>query len=524
AYKNDNLMSLKPHRITTISFKPTLENEVPLTTHMCKVPELSLEPIKYLISPSKEMNVDDSADKSLSRTSVQLVQEQLVEKERQKAAQEIHSPFDTELEIKVIKRYQSPLLDDEDHITLLGTVFDDMDQREEEPADSDLHSMPDDEVQSISGFDSSNSNDEATADKTLDEEQLLKAVWAKVGKSVNKTVWKEMDIVKDKIFYCGDAANVFKEAKAEGEKVSLEEGMALELSEEAKVKAAEEAKAKAAEEAKENIQGEPHPINTTNSKDDKTEAQGELSSVQAPPTTEPIPSVLPQNISLKQFTDSLFQTTSSKYSLTLLRDENKGKGIAVEEEPLKQLLPLIGQGGSDPKMLNLYQFGVSGKKMTLEDAQAQLNELKRLANLIALIAFDLPAFEKKRKCASELLEEVFMKEDIRVDGMQRNLIPPPGVEGSKGLVIREPEPEIFYNGNFDLVFQREEEFHLATTAQLASTGIEGLAECKASTRNLRRIQVKDIVKEVKDYLKTYSSARMDIKWYVEGIHCASKEI
>ncbi|GJR65227.1 hypothetical protein Tco_0011292 [Tanacetum coccineum] len=30
--------------------------------------------------------------------------------------------------------------------------------------------------------------------------------------------------------------------------------------------------------------------------------------------------------------------------------------------------------------------------------------------------------------------------------------------------------------------------------------------------NIRRIQVKDNVKEVKDYLKTYSSAGMDISW------------
>ncbi|GKB01841.1 retrovirus-related pol polyprotein from transposon TNT 1-94 [Tanacetum coccineum] len=39
----------------------------------------------------------------------------------------------------------------------------------------------------------------------------------------------------------------------------------------------------------------------------------------------------------------------------------------------------------------------------------------------------------------------------------------------------------------------------------------------------RRIQVKDIVKEVEDYLKTYSSARMDISWYVEGIRCGFKD-
>ncbi|GJZ20168.1 retrovirus-related pol polyprotein from transposon TNT 1-94 [Tanacetum coccineum] len=51
----------------------------------------------------------------------------------------------------------------------------------------------------------------------------------------------------------------------------------------------------------------------------------------------------------------------------------------------------------------------------------------------------------------------------------------------------------------------------------------GLAECKASTSNLRRIQVKDIVKEVEDYLKTYSSAEMDISSYVEGIRWGSKD-
>ncbi|GKF19302.1 hypothetical protein Tco_0067940, partial [Tanacetum coccineum] len=40
--------------------------------------------------------------------------------------------------------------------------------------------------------------------------------------------------------------------------------------------------------------------------------------------------------------------------------------------------------------------------------------------------------------------------------------------------------------------------------------MKGLSEYKASERNVIRIQVKDIVKEVKDYLKTYSSAGMDI--------------
>ncbi|GKF49885.1 hypothetical protein Tco_0143136, partial [Tanacetum coccineum] len=40
--------------------------------------------------------------------------------------------------------------------------------------------------------------------------------------------------------------------------------------------------------------------------------------------------------------------------------------------------------------------------------------------------------------------------------------------------------------------------------------MKGLSECKALESNIRRIRVKDIVKEVEDYLKTYSLAKMDI--------------
>ncbi|GJU09121.1 putative ribonuclease H-like domain-containing protein [Tanacetum coccineum] len=54
--------------------------------------------------------------------------------------------------------------------------------------------------------------------------------------------------------------------------------------------------------------------------------------------------------------------------------------------------------------------------------------------------------------------------------------------------------------------------HVQYAHRSKQAGSEGLAESKASARNLRRIQVKDIVKEVKDYLKTYSSAGMDISW------------
>ncbi|GJZ42638.1 hypothetical protein Tco_0589893 [Tanacetum coccineum] len=289
--------------------------------------------------------------------------------------------------------------------------------------------------------------------------------------------------------------------------------------------------------------------------------------------------------------------------------------------PLRSIHP-------DPTPRELTPPRYKKKKMTLEEAHEQLNYLKRLADQKAaeektirslekiniqahvqklaeykakraktlaefkwlktqagkislspppeLTAVGLTPAERKRKRTSKIVKEVFVTEDIRVSGMKRKLIPSQGVVGSPGLVITKPEAGIFYcNGNFDLFFQREDEFHLATTSQLirqlrhikwdtpeaeqmfkkmqfaikarddveearkivrdnlddglipaeckASEGsenqliakhqlvIKGLADGKASASNLKDIQVRDIVKEVEDYLKTYSSAEMYIR-------------
>ncbi|GJV86991.1 hypothetical protein Tco_1530929 [Tanacetum coccineum] len=57
-------------------------------------------------------------------------------------------------------------------------------------------------------------------------------------------------------------------------------------------------------------------------------------------------------------------------------------------------------------------------------------------------------------------------------------------------------------------------------AMLRTTEVmKGLSECEASESNVRRIQVKDIVKEVEDYLKTYSSAGMDISCWLYKFAC-----
>nr|GEU29650.1 retrovirus-related Pol polyprotein from transposon TNT 1-94 [Tanacetum cinerariifolium] len=66
----DKLLSLKPYKITAVTLRTPLKNETPLTTHMCNVTEISPQPLQSLIPPSGEVNVDDSANKSLFGNSV----------------------------------------------------------------------------------------------------------------------------------------------------------------------------------------------------------------------------------------------------------------------------------------------------------------------------------------------------------------------------------------------------------------------------------------------------------------------
>ncbi|GJV03723.1 hypothetical protein Tco_1337292 [Tanacetum coccineum] len=88
------------------------------------------------------------------------------------------------------------------------------------------------------------------------------------------------------------------------------------------------------------------------------------------------------NMLVEKFTVSLFKTTSSEYSPTPPRDKRKGKGIAIKEDLLKVLIPLIDEGGSAPKMPNLNQFSTSEEeKLNLDDVKAQMEEMRRLTFL-----------------------------------------------------------------------------------------------------------------------------------------------
>nr|GEW70406.1 hypothetical protein [Tanacetum cinerariifolium] len=171
-YINENLENLKPHHITALSFKPTLENETALTTCMCKVDELSPDPIKSSLLPSREVNADDSADKSSFGTFVQPVIQPKAPtdlKPKKKRISPSSKPKSSKQVMDVPQKKQvAKTQPAEETVAIadatqsLGASESTEDQRMKEPTDSDLHSIPDDEVVSISGFRTDDSNEERT--------------------------------------------------------------------------------------------------------------------------------------------------------------------------------------------------------------------------------------------------------------------------------------------------------------------------------------------------------------------------
>ncbi|GJS43085.1 hypothetical protein Tco_0568128 [Tanacetum coccineum] len=203
-----------------------------------------------------------------------------------------------------------------------------------------------------------------------------------------------------------------------------------------------------------------------------------------------------------QLTANLFSLISSKFSLTPPpKIAHKGKGISQEtseDDQIKQLMPLLEQGGSALKITNLHQSIIAREcPLTIEEAKAHMEEIKRLAYLKAkmekskkrledksndqllknlkakfqwvatlagklhipplpkLIAFEFPSAKKrtctKRKRMVEIIHEVFVKHNVMIHAIHMNLVQPAGIVGSLGLVIEEPEDGIFvYNKSFDL--------------------------------------------------------------------------
>ncbi|GJZ24006.1 hypothetical protein Tco_0561465 [Tanacetum coccineum] len=299
-----------------------------------------------------------------------------------------------------------------------------------------------------------------------------------------------------------------------------------------------------------------------------------------------------QQKSVNEFTDQLFGTTSSEFSPisprepTPPRDPAKSKEVAIVTEQVNELITYQEEGGSIPEMPKIKSFITPEGNLSQEEFTNQIKELKRISDLkakkISFRADQLPitkisyVVNQNKEATMKIikgdnplnlvvdlnfmLKTLGFSEWMEVIDQAKKLgLHPPPALATFGMIAEdkkrkrteilkeEPELEIFfYNGNWDLVFQREEEFRLETTAQLIrlqssiqrstpktnemfrklELTIEArddvdqardivmlrLSECKALESNVRRIRVKDIVKKVKDYLKTYSSAGIDVSW------------
>ncbi|GKC77994.1 hypothetical protein Tco_1128768 [Tanacetum coccineum] len=85
-----------------------------------------------------------------------------IDQQNQAAQDKLETPYDTESEIKIIKRFQPSQPDDDAQITFLNVEPYDPTKSRDADSDSDsgLQSMPDDDLPSLSGFETPDSQDE----------------------------------------------------------------------------------------------------------------------------------------------------------------------------------------------------------------------------------------------------------------------------------------------------------------------------------------------------------------------------
>ncbi|GKA88363.1 retrovirus-related pol polyprotein from transposon TNT 1-94 [Tanacetum coccineum] len=86
--------------------------------------------------------------------------------QKDKVAEKPENPFDTEFEIKIIKRFQPSQPDDDTQITFLGAEPYNQTNLKDGDSDSGLRSMPDDDLVSLTGFESPDSADDDSKEGT----------------------------------------------------------------------------------------------------------------------------------------------------------------------------------------------------------------------------------------------------------------------------------------------------------------------------------------------------------------------
>ncbi|GJR50628.1 hypothetical protein Tco_1401149 [Tanacetum coccineum] len=335
---------------------------------MLKVAKLFQEHEQSLNLSSKKVNADDSTDKSLSGTSVQPITQ-------------LKAPTDLKTKKKRIPPSSKPKSSNKVRVILLKKQVAETQNAEETKAtadatqslgasksaedqltnlgdsdsDSGLHSMPDNDLVSLTGFETLDSTSQEGTVETLNASADMPAQSDPLVSEALKTTLPQMLKVSIK-------QSVSESIK---EKLSLFDA-----------------------------QNKP-PVNEENDLvlHALVEKSSEVNNSKKKVTDDEPPPDATQ-MTIEQLTEHLNKTTSSIFSPTLPieptspriptppRDKSKGKSIATEE-PLKDFMPFMEEGGSTPKILSFKSFVIPEGKLTNEDVITQVKEMKRLANLKA---------------------------------------------------------------------------------------------------------------------------------------------
>nr|GEV60096.1 retrovirus-related Pol polyprotein from transposon TNT 1-94 [Tanacetum cinerariifolium] len=475
----NDLTLVKPHTITATSFQKPLASEVSLTSHMLKVAKIYQEPEQSLMPSSEEMNADNTADKSLSRAFEHPVTQS-------------KAPIDLKTKKKKITYSSQPKSPCKVRITLPK-------KQVVETQHAEVKIVTADATKSLEVFElaeeQGNQPSTAEAEKEDAEDHSMEI----------STVEQQLDKVDKQIKVCKIPKlqdHIMHDSDESADYESMPEDDLRSVS------GFEDADS-------DDLQGNDKSalftqnlipwnlLSFTKSRmelviiDDTTEGEKNKKAKDPSPATtqgepqsdEPLVEkhlLKPkeQQKSIQAFTDQLFKTNSSRFSptppreFTPLRDSSKGKAVAIIEEPGNELVKYQDERGFSEWLevhaLASKKYGTSNN-LLLRSLRAKFQWVIKQAKRLGIpLPPELATF--------------------------RNLIPPPGIMPIQGVFINKPELGIFFmNGNTDIGFQSESEFHLTPTIELIQLQNQIKVDSEIAMEMVLRM---NYVKEARsDYLK-----------------------
>nr|GEV77294.1 hypothetical protein [Tanacetum cinerariifolium] len=433
-------------------FKETtpLASKVSLTSHMLKVAKLFQEPEQSLIISSEKVNGDDDTDKSLSGTTVQPItqpkaptnlklnnnkippfpkqkssyKDRVILPKKQVTAKEPVAIADATKSLEAFESTEEQV----NHPKTAEAEKEDQEEIDITPKDTEegndseslfgLRSMPDDDLASMTGFETQDSADHFFEEDAL-KDTLPQLTKDAIKSSISESVAEELPHVVAQVqknlqdqlpnfilkpMY--KEFNAFNKLESQrfvllqkeqsksihnkGEQPSVqsctkcmtsfpchkEKALVLHTSEESSLKKDTSGKKETDDEP-------------------STKKLKFLISSSSIPSQTPLKSIMPEppkvidaiKMTLDQFIEHLSKTTSSIFSPTLPReptppkDFSKGKEVAITDEQVNKLVSYQEEGGFNPKMPKIKFFATSVGPLSQEEFNAQIKEMKRLANL-----------------------------------------------------------------------------------------------------------------------------------------------